>query len=310
MCFELWRRERAARRVERRLPSTIIFGAILAVAGVHGTTAHADPSTSECIDANTKGQDARREHHFSTARKLLGQCSAASCPEIVRDDCIKRLDELVRAQPTIVFWVTDASGRDLVAVKVSVDGAVLTERVDGTALEVDPGAREFTFEVAGLPPIKQTLVVREGEKGRTEKVVLGAAPAADTAPLATRAAVAAKHASQLVVSSDETAAILIDGATVAKGRFDGPLAPGLHDVQVTEPGKSDYKAQVELRDGETRTLDVTLETAKRAPVWPWVVIGGAVVAGAAVGGYFLFRSPQEREPAPLEGSLGSVRFAP
>jgi hypothetical protein len=226
---------------------------------------------------------------------------------MVRDDCTKRLDELEQAQPTIVLSVTDARGRDVVAVKVSVDGTLLTDRADGTALNVDPGAREFTFEVAGQDPVKQTIVVREGEKGRNERVVLpDAVRSAATPP--ERPLAASQH-SQLVVSSEAGATIVVDGA-VAGCHFDGPLAPGMHDVQVTEPGKKNYATQVELHDGETRTLDVTLESAKQAPVWPWLLAGGAaVVTGAVVGGYFLFRSSPEAQPAPLTGTLGTVRFS-
>jgi hypothetical protein len=224
---------------------------------------------------------------------------------MVRDDCVKRLDELESAQPTIVFSVTDGAGHDLVAVKVSVDGAVLAEKLDGAALEVDPGAREFTFEVAGQPPVKQTIVIREGEKGRSERIALGPAPQA--APAQPLPPAPEQHHSQLVVSVDPMATILVDGTTVAKGRFDGQVAPGMHEVRVTEPGREPYTAQVELRDGEARMLDVTLQPEKKAPIWPWLVAGGAVVVGLSVGSYFLFKA-SDTQQAPISGSLGSVRF--
>ena len=69
-----------------------------------------------------------------------------------------------------------------------------------------------------------------------------------------------------------------------------------------------YRAQVELRDGETRSMHVTLQNAAHAPpVWPWIAGGAAVVVGASLGAYFLFHSPQDTQ-APLNGNLGSVRF--
>jgi hypothetical protein len=46
---------------------------------------------------------------------------------MVRDDCTRRLDELDKAQPTIVFEAKDGAGRDLTAVQVTVDGKPLVE---------------------------------------------------------------------------------------------------------------------------------------------------------------------------------------
>jgi hypothetical protein len=100
----------------------------------------------------------------------------------VRDDCSQRLDELERAQPTVIFSVSDAAGNDVIVVKVSVDGKVLAEKLDGAALQVDPGAHEFTFEVAGQPPVKKTILIREQEKGRTERIALGAAQSPGSTP--------------------------------------------------------------------------------------------------------------------------------
>jgi hypothetical protein len=93
---------------------------------------------------------------------------------MVRDDCAKRLDDLERAQPTIAFEAKDASGADISAVKVTVDGTSLTERLDGTALAVDIGEHVFTFEVPGETPVSRKLVLTEGEKGRREVIAVSA----------------------------------------------------------------------------------------------------------------------------------------
>jgi hypothetical protein len=134
----------------------------------------ADATKDQCVDANTKGQDLRRDGKFSAAREQLRQCTAASCPAMVRDDCTKRLDELENAQPTIAFEVKDASGADVSTVKVSVDGQPLADRLDGTALAIDRGSHVFTFTVAGQTPLTRTFVLTEGNKGRREKIGLGA----------------------------------------------------------------------------------------------------------------------------------------
>ncbi|MGD0525384.1 MAG: hypothetical protein ABSE49_09585 [Polyangiaceae bacterium] len=136
---------------------------------------------SACVDANTQGQNLRRDGKLAAARAQLRACAASTCPAIVRNDCTQRLDEVERAQPTIVFEVKDASGGDVIDVRVSLDGQLLTAHLDGTATMVDPGTHDVTFEVAGQPPVTRRLLIHEGEKGRHEQMVLGRPGAAPTA---------------------------------------------------------------------------------------------------------------------------------
>src|SRR5580698_7948568 len=132
------------------------------------------PTKAQCIEANTRGQDLRRDGHLAAAREQLLACADAACPALVRSDCAHRLDELDAAQPTIVFEVEDAAGKDLTAVAVTVDGKPLADSLSGAALRVDPGARVFTFTVPGQPPVSESLVLREGERQRMERVTIGA----------------------------------------------------------------------------------------------------------------------------------------
>jgi hypothetical protein len=143
----------------------------------------ADVTKDQCIDANGKGQELRREGKLSAAREQLRLCANPTCPAMVRDDCTKRLDDLERAQPTIAFEVK-ASGADVSAVKVTMDGKPLAERLDGTALPVDIGEHVFTFEVPGQPPVTRTLVLTEGEKGRRERITITGPPAPAPVPQA------------------------------------------------------------------------------------------------------------------------------
>jgi hypothetical protein len=125
-----------------------------------------------------------------------------------------------------------------------------------------------------------------------------------------------RHAGHLIVASDPDAIVVIDGQSAAKGNFDGELAVGSHSVQVTESGKLAYKAQVDLRDGETRSLDITLENESHgALIWPWIVGGVAVAAGAAIGGYFLFQPGTTTTAVPVSDKnavfqLSSMRLSP
>ena len=70
--------------------------------------------------------------------------------------------------PTVVFGATDSSGAGFSAVKVTMDGEVLTERLDGTALAAEPGEHTFVFETAGYRAVTRTLLIRQAEKSRWE----------------------------------------------------------------------------------------------------------------------------------------------
>jgi serine/threonine-protein kinase len=144
--------------------------------------ARADTSKDQCIDANARGQLLRHDGRLSAARTLLRACASASCPAMVRDDCARRLDELEKAQPSVVFEVKDGGGGDVIDVRVSMDGELLAEHLDGTPLLVEPGVHVFSFEVAGRPTVTEKLLVREGEAGRREHVSVAASPPAVLAP--------------------------------------------------------------------------------------------------------------------------------
>jgi hypothetical protein len=93
-----------------------------------------------------------------------------SCPSDIRKECVRRVQELSQQIPTIIFGAKDAAGADLSAVRVTMDGEVLAERLEGTALSIDPGEHTFTFETAGRPTVTKTLVIQQAQKDRREVV--------------------------------------------------------------------------------------------------------------------------------------------
>lgn len=139
---------------------------------VSASSAHAEPTKQECVAANSAAQDLRSVGRLREAQVKLALCVSASCPGPVREDCADRLREVEKATPSIVFEAKDGDGNDLSAVAVSVDGQPLAKKLDGGALVIDPGEHTFTFQMAGRPAVEKKLVVREGEKGRRERVTL------------------------------------------------------------------------------------------------------------------------------------------
>jgi hypothetical protein len=160
-----------------RMSKPIFFSsglALLAVMSSSARSAHAaDPSMSECLAANESAINLRGNHKLRQARDQALMCSASSCPGRVRAACQKRVAELTAAIPTIVLLAKDGAGHDVVAVRVSMDGEPIAERLDGTAIPIDPGEHKFTFQVAGQPPMAQSFVIGEGEKDRRESITVG-----------------------------------------------------------------------------------------------------------------------------------------
>ncbi|HEX8795218.1 MAG TPA: hypothetical protein VF765_29925 [Polyangiaceae bacterium] len=136
----------------------------------------ADPTTADCLDASDASLQVANQHKLRAERSQLLVCAATSCPADIRKECLRRVDEVNAQIPTMIFEVKDPSGRDIAAVKVSMDGEVLAERLQGTALSVDPGEHTFRFETAGQDPVTRSLVVQESQKERHEVVNFGTAP--------------------------------------------------------------------------------------------------------------------------------------
>jgi len=154
----------------RSVIAVTLLGALVSVAP---PVRAGDPAIGDCLLAAEASLKLRSEHKLHLMRTQLLVCSAPSCPAEVRQECMRRIDEVNSAAPTIVLAVKNPAGKELVAVKVTVDGQVVADHLDGSALPIDPGAHEFTFEASGLPSLTETIVLHEGEKDRREVVVLG-----------------------------------------------------------------------------------------------------------------------------------------
>lgn len=153
----------------------------LALVTALGAPAFADElSKDACIDAHSKGQDAREQGKISLARKLFLSCAQSTCPALVQGDCARFADDLTRVQPSLSFVSRDGTGADLPDTTIYIDGQLIATRLDdGKAHDVDPGAHTIKFIHDGKDMV-QTIVVGAGEKGRTVSATFGD-PAAQAA---------------------------------------------------------------------------------------------------------------------------------
>lgn len=141
------------------------FSLTAALSGALGTGVARADEVDVCISAAERSQVQRRDGHLGAAREALLSCARDACPGAIQKDCKRWLGEVEAATPSVVIRAIDASGNDVVAVRVVVDGVRLTYTLDGRALAVDPGEHHFRFE-AGKRVVEQVIVIREGERGR------------------------------------------------------------------------------------------------------------------------------------------------
>ena len=173
---------RAARAI-----SIVAMG--IAVVGGSGV-AQADPSRQDCLDANGQATDMIKSGKLVESKRPLETCLDPACSGPVRDDCTKMQQQADKDTPTIVFEAKDATGNDLSAVTVTIDGSPLLNQLDGHAVGVDPGSHKFAFMIDGQPTIERTLILNQGEKDRREVINVPKPPEVTpvpTAPTATTA---------------------------------------------------------------------------------------------------------------------------
>jgi hypothetical protein len=202
--------------------ATVVSCVVAAAGTTTAPSAHAanGPSVPECLNASEASLKSRAQHKLKDARAQALVCASRTCPADVRTECTKRVTELNGIIPTLVFEVKDPNGEDVPGVKVTIDGDVFAERLDGTAVPVDPGEHAFTF-AANDKTVSKTLVIREGDKGRRERIVLGEKapppPTNDTSAAAPATTDDKKRAPETPQKSDSGMSGMRIGGLVAGG---------------------------------------------------------------------------------------------
>jgi hypothetical protein len=150
----------------------VAFHAALAASCFLASTALADDK-QVCSDAYKQAQTLRDAHKLTSAREQLRICGRAECPGFIAKDCAGWLKDVEPRIPSVVLVAKNAAGSDLTEVKVTIDGAPLVTKLDGLAVDVDPGVHVFGFE-ASDGKAEQKVVVTEGGKAQRVAATLGA----------------------------------------------------------------------------------------------------------------------------------------
>jgi hypothetical protein len=174
-----------------------------------------------------------------------------------------------------------------------VDGAPVETPSGRASLVLDPGSHVFSLSRAGFT---NAIVNKTFPPGASPEIVV------DLQSLPATLRIAADRGGSVVAVND------LD-VGVAPVQITRPA--GTYSVIVRKPGFVTYQSRVKVGPGEEPAILATLPeetTPVTKKVWFWSV-AAVVVAGAAVGTYFLTRADPER-PAPNGGALGWVVTVP
>lgn len=282
--------------------STLAAGALLVA-----MSARADEK-SQCLSAASQGQTARDAHRLVEARDAFRVCARQTCPNVVQTDCAEWLVATERTLPTIVFDAKDASGGDISGVKVTVDGRPFADRLDGSALSVDPGDHDFTFNAPGRQTVTRHFILKEGEKQRRERIVLvetttPPGPDAHGAPTPTQAPPPAEIRAPDKrpsggLGTRRVLALVVGGAGVVAAGIGGFL---------NLTGKSSWEA-VKNRCPNNLCTPADASTAQSAATEGTVgmIVFGAGVLAAAAGAVLWFTGSPEAGASAARPAVGAA----
>jgi hypothetical protein len=221
-----------------------------------------------CENAYKNAIALEQSAHLRQAKDLLLSCAKSSCGAVLRNRCASHYGQLEADIPSVVPLVTTETSEPRVDVQVTMDGELLTPRLDGRALPVDPGLHEFSFTVDGTAIGTQKVMIVQGQRNR---------------PLAVSLRASDKRGSRTALGPAAAA-----GGLDAKASLDKP-AVDRHASETPErespperaaPERTADKAQAEPAPSDTPPPEPKRSTGPGALPW---VIGAAGLAG--IGGY-------------------------
>lgn len=259
----------------------------------HAENAVAD--NAECGAAYVSAQQLMRKGELRAARRQLIVCAKDCLPEVQRD-CTTWLTEVGSSIPTLVVVALDAQGHELTEVAVEINAEQRATRLDGRALDVDPGKRQLTLR-RGAVSKQLTLTVLQGEKNRRVEVHF---------PEVNQASAAAPTPNPPPATAGPTRLKADDSARAESLPALAWIAAGVGAVGLVGAGYFWLSAERLRQDLLDRGCAPTCPSDDRASIKGRRVAGdvllGVGLLGASVFGYYWFSQPDTGPvAAPLTG---------
>jgi hypothetical protein len=126
----------------------------------------ADDGGRDCSAVYDAAREEEQAGHLRDSAQLYQNCALDSCSSPVRQSCQAKLFRLEMDMPSVVPLAKNAAGEPLLDAQVSLDGTLLTSRLDGRAYPLDPGLHEFVWSADGKAFGSTRLVVAQGQRNR------------------------------------------------------------------------------------------------------------------------------------------------
>ena len=134
-------------------------------------TDSAPDEKAACIQSFERAQRERAAARLLAAKDRLLECARPVCGTSLMSECTQMYSDVDHELPSVVLFARDeATNTDLTDVEVTLNGRVITTRLTGTPILIDPGEQEFVFSAAGHVPVKHRAVVGAGDKYRSVKI--------------------------------------------------------------------------------------------------------------------------------------------
>jgi len=167
----------------KTIQSLLTGAALLAPIAFASPARAADKVGRECFKASEAAVSSISEKKFRAALAQRIACAASRCPGSIRKECEREVERITGLIPTLLFDAKDRRGRDLSEVRVIMDGELIVEKLQGLAVQVDPGQHSFEFQTEGEEPLSLQLLVHEAEKQRRVPIRFGPPEPAEPAPV-------------------------------------------------------------------------------------------------------------------------------
>jgi hypothetical protein len=219
--------------------------------------------------------------HLRQAKDTLLACMKATCGG-VKLRCTALFSQLESDTPSVVPLVVDEGGDPRTDVQVTMDNELLTSRLDGRALPVDPGLHEFSFSADGSVLASQKVMIVQGQRNRPINVALRGSD---------------KHGKRGVLTAGAPAAGVDAKASLEKPPIDRESLEKPDRDSAPEKSASVEKASADKTSPEPSSSDTPpLETKSKggAGAAPYV-IGVVGLAGLGAYGAFTYWGRKDNE---------------
>jgi hypothetical protein len=145
---------------------------------LYAPAASSDPQRPKeqrsCASAYEREQELERSAQLRLAREVVLTCARSACGNFLLRQCSTKYNQLESEIPTVIFVARDGDAESLVDVQVTVDGELLTSKLDGRPLPIDPGLHDFSFKTNNGAAAVQRMLIVQGQHNRTIAVSLRA----------------------------------------------------------------------------------------------------------------------------------------